>query len=94
MQMLYCLQSILTAVDHDSVAVLKAQLRSDILDLQHHISQDVRVLIGDIIDGCDVLLRDEQAVYRRLRIHIVEAENLIIFVNFVRWDLTISDHTE
>ena len=89
MKMFYCLEAVFTAVDDHSVAVFESKRCSNILDLRHHISHEIRVFIRHIIDRRDMLFRYHQYMYRSLRIRIVEAEYPVILVSYVRLYLTV-----
>ena len=62
--------------------------------LEQEVSEKVLFLFGDVVQGCVVLLGDEQHMNGCLRIYIVEGEDPIVFVHDFRWDLFVCDFTK
>ena len=90
---LHRLAGLLAAVGHHTVA-FPAMLGADAGDGGEDMGHHPGIFRGDLGRGGDVLLGDDQEVGGRLRIEIIEGEDLIILVQLVRWDLAGCDLAE
>ena len=88
-QMLNCLKRIFAIVAHHSVASLKAQLIRNFMDSEHYVAHQFLILFFHIVKRRYVLLRDYQNVDRCLRVQVMKAYQLIIFLHYVRWYLML-----
>src|SRR5687768_5521135 len=60
----------------------------------HHGADQPVVRRRQVVERRDVLLRDHQDVHRRLRVDVVEGEQLIVFVDLRRGNVTRNDLAE
>ena len=87
-QMLDSLLPVLAAVDHRTISVLKPFGRCYVFDLQHHVAHQISILVSEIVQRRDVLLRHYQYMYRRLRLRVPETRDPVIFIDHLRRDLS------
>ncbi|BCA26655.1 hypothetical protein PtoMrB4_06320 [Metapseudomonas otitidis] len=52
------------------------------------------VILGEMVEGFDVSLWDDQEVHRRLWADVMERDNVIVFVQRARRDLPSDDFAE
>jgi len=79
------------AVDDHSVAVVETELRGDTANDCEEGSDQRLVLGGDVIEGEDFGLGDDQDMNRGLRPDVAEGERKIVFVENVRRDFAVDD---
>ena len=49
------------------------------------------IVFGDVVDGGDGFLGDDQKMDRRLRVDVTEREGEVVFVEDIRRDLAVDD---
>jgi len=82
-------------VDDHAVAVRREfQVARDLRGAQQHVSDDRVVLIGHLVERRDVFARNDEDVRRRLRVDVVERDDLVVFVHFFCRDLARRDAAE
>lgn len=82
-------------VEDDSVSTFFDSLFQCYLPcLEQDVSEKVLILFGDVVQGCVMLLGDEQDMNGCLRIYVVESKDPIVFVHDFRRDLLVYDFTE
>jgi hypothetical protein len=79
-------------VGHNPVPALgDPRIRCDVLDRPDDLPHEARILRANLVEGRDMLLRDHEEVDWRLRVDILERENLLILINLGRRDRSLSD---
>ena len=61
------LAAILAAIIHDAIAVLQAEFFCDLRNDRKDMGNDITIRLIDLIRAGDMLLRDEQNMFARLR---------------------------
>src|SRR5438270_9072709 len=93
MQMIDALATVLTGVDHGSIAGFgNSLLTCEGGRERYHLAEEIR--IGEIVERADVLFRDDQNVGRCLRIDVAKRDDLFAVDDQFRGCLTPSDLTE
>ena len=83
------------AVHDDPEAVLAALFFGQPLRREKDVSgKRLVILLAEIVERGDVLLRDHQEVHGRLGRNIVEGDDLIVFINLVCGDVSRHDLAE
>lgn len=80
MQVHHLLPAILPHMKRKLIAGDPLLLR-ELLGLEDEHPRNVRRLLGDFRDGCDEVLRNEEEVGRRLRVNILEREDIVILID-------------
>jgi hypothetical protein len=83
----------LAAIAHESVAVLKPEHFCNLPHLCNKVPQQLLVCIRlpNFIQGCDVPLRHNEHVLRRLRLRIAKRKDLFILVYPIGWNFPVYD---
>ena len=90
----HALARVLAAVVDETEAALHTADLGDLRDLFKDVGHHRAVLRRDIVGPADVLLRDHQHVHRRLRIKVLERQDLVVFIHFIGRDLPVRDFTK
>lgn len=94
MKMLHALASILAAVRDDSVAVFGAAELRDFGNALENVRDDRAVFGSYRICGCDMRLRNNENVARRLGRDVAECVNKLVLIYFCRGDIPFDNGTE
>ena len=85
MDVMYRLATEIVAVHDYSKALLAALLFGETLCCEEDMtSENLVVVLTQIMQGCDVFLRDHQKVHRRLGRDVIEGDNLFVFIDLLR----------
>ena len=84
----------LLAVVEDKAILLGTLLSGDLIGLADDLAHYLLILRRNAGRPCDVLLGDNKKMDRRLGRYIAKGKNVIIFVQFVRRNITVNDLTE
>ena len=83
------------AVEHKTgTAFFETEVFRDQLCAVEHLAHEFAIFRLHVHDGCNVALRHDQKVYRRLRGDVVEGEHIVVFVDFLGRDFTLDDFAE
>ncbi len=83
------------AVHDDAKAFLATLLFGETLCGEQYVaSERLIVLFAQVMEGRNVLLRNDKKMHRRLRGDVVEGDYLVIFVNLLRGDIPGHDLAE
>ena len=85
------LAGLFLAIEHQTVAVLQAELGRQLHCDQVQMAQEVAVLVLDLVMGGDHLFGDDQDVDRCLWIDVAERQAAVVFMDNVRLDLPVDD---
>jgi len=89
------LASEVVAVHHDTKTFLTALFFGETLSREKDMTSERFVVIfAQVVEGRDVLLRNDEEVHGRLRRDVVEGDDLIIFIKLVRGDIPSHDLAE
>ena len=95
MKMRNSLSRIGAVVDHQSEAGLEdAELFCDCPRSQQQQTEKVAVTGMCLPDVWHPLLRYDQNMHRGLRMHVLKSDQVFVFINNVRWNLTVDDFIE
>lgn len=82
------------AVEYGTEAIVATLLGRHFLPDENHVTDQRPIVFGHITDGRDMPLRDYQEMDRGLGVYVVEGNDLLIFVDFIRRDLALDDLAE
>lgn len=94
MDVMHGLPTQLIAVHHHAEAFRAALLIGQALGGKEDVPGQELVVFAQLIEGTDVFFRDHQKMHRRLRADIVEGDDLIIFIQLARGDVSGDDLAE
>jgi hypothetical protein len=77
--------------DNAVSAVLDSLFLCDVACFKQDVSDKVLFLFGDVVKGRVMLLGDEQDVYGRLRVYVVESKDRVVLINDFCGDLFVND---
>jgi len=82
-------------VEHNPVsAFLDPLVPCRLPGFEHKVSEEVDLLLGNLIKGGVVFFWDEKDVNGCLRVDVVESEDLLIFINDFCWNFLFRDFTK
>jgi hypothetical protein len=82
-------------IRHDPIAGAPQAFQGCHLRAAHQQSREQRfILRPQVVNGCDMSLRDHQRMDRRLRIDVVKGDRVLILLNKLRRNLLFRDLTK
>ena len=94
MDVMHGLSAQVIAVHHHPESLRAALLVGQALGGKENMPGQELVCLAQVIEGADVLLGDHQKMHRGLRPDIVEGDNLVIFIQLARGDVSGDDLAE
>ena len=86
------LPGVLAAVDHQAVAIVQTKFFTGKFRGHAHDVPDERIIrFGQIIERGDLSLGDHEHMRRCLGVDVLKRQALVVFVDDVRWNLTVDD---
>ena len=84
-----------TGIHYDAIAVgWQLQAGSDLADAHHRHSDCIRIRLGEFVERRDMTSWNHEHMRRRLRIDIVEGNDVLVFEDLARRDLISGDAAE
>ena len=91
----HCLPGAAVAIEHRPVAVLRVPLiLGDLCGARNQSAHHRRVPFLDVVQRRDVPAGDDEHMERRLRIDVLERQQLVVLVDDLRGDLAVGDLAE
>ena len=82
-------------IDHHAVAlVCQLQLARELRRAQQHGADDRGFRVIHRIERSDMFSRNDQDMRRRLRVDVVEGDDFVVFIDFLRGDFARRDPAE
>jgi len=81
-------------VQDGAVALLDVPLASDMGGSQVAAANQFRVFGPSLLQSCKMFLGNHQHVRGRLRLDVLKREDILVFVDFFRWNLAADDAAE
>ena len=88
------LAAVLATVRNDAIAGLKIQQLCNFVDLDQQVAGNHVVIFGQRVNVLDLLLGNQKNVYGSLRLHVVECDAQVIFVDDVGRNFFVNDFLE
>jgi hypothetical protein len=85
------LTAILAGIDHRAVTVRQTQLGSDFRNFRKQVPGQLDVRFVESVEGFNGLLRNQQNMYRSLRIHVVKRQTKIILVGEICFNFPVDN---
>src|SRR5690554_2827824 len=82
------------AVEHGAEAALATQLQSQPLCGIGHVTDQSAIFLCHIVEGGDMLFRDNQKMHRSLGVDVMEGQHAIVLEDFLRGDLAFGNTAE
>ncbi len=75
------LPSMMITIEYKAIAILgNIVLACQLLGSQDESGNNLRILVADVVDCCNLFLRNNKNMYRRLGIDIPECDHFLILI--------------
>ena len=85
------LAAVVACVDNGAISIRQAFGACDLRSGPVQMSEELVVLFLGMRDGRNVPPRDDEHVYRRLRLQVHESIALVVLIDSFRWNTSIDD---
>jgi len=90
----HALAAVGTVVDRDAIAVRQIEFFCESRGRQHQMAEQSLVGRGRVAEARDVLFRNDQHMYRSLRLDVMDCDTLLVFMGNSGRDFAVDDFLE